>query len=401
MLFAGPENATFELVMRPSHVQLSILISALLGACGKSSDNATEDRCTVGSEGCACTDGGGCDPDLGCRSNICVVLLANAAGDGDGSGGDDNGSGGGDGGQGDGDEPGSGGAAQGSGGISGDGGGSLMGGAEATGGNGGAGGTQSGGASGAVAALGSECDRLAALACAGNNQQVSIVCDGETWTVNQTCPTDQACDSASGVTQGTCQPRIGACSTSDKFCEDESTLAECGPDHVNVTTEQCAHACRDGECDDRPNYCPVGDFTNCGEECSGGDSSLCMVNEKQGCMEFTGVVVETTGATPSVRTPAYGDACTIDWCQTSEQPWGIFQVVVAMDSPAPVKIRTDGNLLLVDGSDCPEPGAVSQCIVLVPDDDRVTVGAMTDDPSMLEQNLFMEVQAPGETLSCP
>lgn len=37
------------------------------------SDESTSD-CPVGSEGCDCTSGGGCDKDLVCRSNICVDL---------------------------------------------------------------------------------------------------------------------------------------------------------------------------------------------------------------------------------------------------------------------------------------------------------------------------------------
>lgn len=125
------------------------------------------------------------------------------------------------------------------------------------------------------------------------------------------------------------------------------------------------------------------------------------MNEENGCQEWAGVTFEVTGGTATVRTPAYTDSCTLDWCQTSAQPWGIYQVVVVMSSPAPVKIRTDANLLLVDGADCPEPGTTGQCIVLVPEDDRVTVAAMTDDPSMLEQNLFIEVESPGGGLSCP
>jgi hypothetical protein len=57
------------------------------------------DGCTVGSEGCPCTAGGGCDPGLICDAGVCGP----APGDGDGDGGDGDGDGDPDAGDGDGD----------------------------------------------------------------------------------------------------------------------------------------------------------------------------------------------------------------------------------------------------------------------------------------------------------
>jgi hypothetical protein len=70
------------------HYPLAWLTALVLGvACGDSTattanstagpttTNATPadtDTCTVGSEGCACTPGGGCDPGLTCLSELCV-----------------------------------------------------------------------------------------------------------------------------------------------------------------------------------------------------------------------------------------------------------------------------------------------------------------------------------------
>ena len=59
--------------MRPSLPALFIGALLLGLACGDAT-SATSDSgtCTVGSEGCPCTTGGGCDPGLTCLSDLCV-----------------------------------------------------------------------------------------------------------------------------------------------------------------------------------------------------------------------------------------------------------------------------------------------------------------------------------------
>jgi hypothetical protein len=52
-------------------------------------DGDGDTGCVVGSEGCPCTDGGGCDPGLVCDAGVCGP----APGDGDGDGGDGDGDG--------------------------------------------------------------------------------------------------------------------------------------------------------------------------------------------------------------------------------------------------------------------------------------------------------------------
>ena len=79
------------------HHPLAWLTALVLGvACGDSTAttaNATNgptttnstpadtDTCTVGSEGCACTPGGGCDPGLTCDAGICVPEGTASGGD--------------------------------------------------------------------------------------------------------------------------------------------------------------------------------------------------------------------------------------------------------------------------------------------------------------------------------
>ncbi len=55
----------------------------------RNGDSSASDECPVGTEGCACTTGGACDPDLFCRSNTCQRP------DGAGGGGAEGGEGGG------------------------------------------------------------------------------------------------------------------------------------------------------------------------------------------------------------------------------------------------------------------------------------------------------------------
>src|SRR3954447_24692764 len=52
------------------------LTTWMLGACGSASGSMAESAmpadCAVGTEGCACTKGGSCDPGLNCASKVCV-----------------------------------------------------------------------------------------------------------------------------------------------------------------------------------------------------------------------------------------------------------------------------------------------------------------------------------------
>ena len=57
-----------------SAAAVGLLASAPFSGCAASDDNETSsgNDCSVGSEGCPCTNGGACDPGLVCLSNLCV-----------------------------------------------------------------------------------------------------------------------------------------------------------------------------------------------------------------------------------------------------------------------------------------------------------------------------------------
>ena len=64
-----------------------ILTILMLAGCSESNSDGgdtdteeltTDSQCTVGSEGCACTVGGACDPGLSCHSDICVDVGGDA-----------------------------------------------------------------------------------------------------------------------------------------------------------------------------------------------------------------------------------------------------------------------------------------------------------------------------------
>src|SRR5690606_30917043 len=176
------------------------------------------------------------------------------------------------------------GGAAGSGGMSGDGGGASGGtagsggGAAGTAGVGGgaAGAGGSGGqSSGAVAEPGDTCSSPGALAGAGNHQRVTLICSGGSWQVNETCPENQACDTAAGFDQGTCKERLPECADRQPgegaACDGPTTLMVCGPDNVTLEPRECVGACNQAACDDRPNHCPAEDFVNCGTDCRAPD----------------------------------------------------------------------------------------------------------------------------------
>ncbi len=91
-------------IMRGMHshaaVSMGVLLSAVALGCSSSNDSNNTGKCPIGTEACACTMGGACDPGLECRSNLCVRLSGtggSSPGGSSGAGGSINGSGGGNG----------------------------------------------------------------------------------------------------------------------------------------------------------------------------------------------------------------------------------------------------------------------------------------------------------------
>ncbi len=215
-------------------------------ACGKA-----REECTVGSEGCPCTEDGVCHGELSCLSELCVDPQA-AAGSGNGDG------------DGDGDNPSSGGSAAGGGGPGGaepGSGGDASGGAEP-----GSGGDASGGAGGELSCLeGGDCPLM--RVCGDGVAQFPEQCDaGNTG--------DPGCTQQCRVVFGyVCTGDPSACTETvcgdgliegSETCDDDNTQpfdgcsANCRTEpNCNVSSGQgCAGSCGDGfviapeQCDD-------------------------------------------------------------------------------------------------------------------------------------------------------
>jgi cysteine-rich repeat protein len=117
----------------------------------------------------------------------------------------------------------------------------------ATGTGGAAGGTGGAmGAGGSPSLIGQPCPSPGALACNGNNQQLSIICQSAHWQVFQTCAAQQSCDTSGGV----CADIVADCQAHAPgyaFCVND-VQNQCGPDRVTVSETQCPGLCRDGAC---------------------------------------------------------------------------------------------------------------------------------------------------------
>ncbi len=145
-------------------------------------------------------------------------------------------------------------------------------------GTGGQSGSAGNGASGVVGTLGKDCSPPGKLACAGNHQKLTVLCGGDnTWQPNDTCGTDEYCDSAPGPNVGTCQPVAAGCEDGPgtTFCDDQdpAELVTCSADAVATTTEPCVVGmCRGSICQEPPE-CPVwSDYdrsASCAPECTG------------------------------------------------------------------------------------------------------------------------------------
>jgi hypothetical protein len=133
---------------------------------------------------------------------------------------------------------------------------------------------------GRVGVVGTACDTPGKLACAGNHQKVSVICDGAEWKPNETCKSGEFCDTSEGPDAGLCKPEVAACSNREPgalFCEDR-TLHQCSADNVAiVTVETCDGPCEDGMCvplEPGADACPSGnDWANCAGDCDGLGSS--------------------------------------------------------------------------------------------------------------------------------
>lgn len=92
-----------------------------------------------------------------------------------------------------------------------------------------------------VAMLGAACVPEDAKACAAREGAMALVCKGGSW-VAEACSGTQRCDTAPGMTQGTCQPTLALCSgkrAGDAVC-DGFRRRRCGANLLRFEAFDCA-----------------------------------------------------------------------------------------------------------------------------------------------------------------
>jgi cysteine-rich repeat protein len=115
--------------------------------------------------------------------------------------------------------------------------------------------------------LGKPCDGVGTLACNGNNQKQTLICQSGKWSALTVCGDTQNCDTADGV----CTDIVSDCTAHDPgyaWCTG-SQLSVCGPDRVTVATTACAGLCAAGAC--QPPVCGDGKIEGT-EECDDGNT---------------------------------------------------------------------------------------------------------------------------------
>jgi cysteine-rich repeat protein len=95
--------------------------------------------------------------------------------------------------------------------------------------------------------VGQACGTLGTLACAGPNQQLSLICSDGKWQVLSICAEGQRCDQSTGV----CTDIVPVCDGREPgylLCASVDTVETCGPDLVTVTSTKCSGVCQAGVC---------------------------------------------------------------------------------------------------------------------------------------------------------
>jgi cysteine-rich repeat protein len=116
--------------------------------------------------------------------------------------------------------------------------------------------------------VGQECGTLGMLACAGPNQQLSLICSAGKWQVLSICGEGQRCDQSTGV----CSDIIPVCAGREPgylLCAGVDAVETCGPDLVTVTSTKCSGVCQAGVC--QPPRCGDGKIEEA-EACDDGNA---------------------------------------------------------------------------------------------------------------------------------
>lgn len=161
-----------------------------------------------------------------------------------------------------------------------------------------------------VQSLGKNCGDAGALACAGENQKLQLLCYGSKWVQNGTCSGSTVCDTGE-ANRGSCQEPVPGCADKDPgepYCGAADEVHSCGPDRLGgMRLEECSGRCVDGECvpgDVCPNA--SSQLFDCSEECAELDES-CSLNSTNNCGNVTILEGDTMPAV--VRTASSANSC--------------------------------------------------------------------------------------------
>jgi len=164
-----------------------------------------------------------------------------------------------------------------------------------------------------VATLGQPCSGPGALACAGENQKLQLLCDGSKWVQNGTCNGSAVCDTGE-KNRGSCQEPLEGCADKEPgetYCEDKVTR-RCGTDRVkSELVEACGSYCNEeGTGCSADGECPLISATTfeCASACDA-DETHCEQGEGEcSFLDLSGVSrADLQGA--YVRLPSGNDLC--------------------------------------------------------------------------------------------
>jgi formylglycine-generating enzyme len=188
-------------------------------------------------------------------------------------------------------------------------------------------------AAGATSGVGCPCTQGGQLACNGNAQKQTLICNGGVWSLRSTCPAGQNCDSRFGGSAGTCATIDVTCmgaKPGQAVCSSPTTAVQCGPDLVSDTPlatcsdQACVNGACGGACVPNATQCSGDTLQTCGVDGKWHDAMTCAEScTDAGCGSFPSCTGGGDG-TGSDCGGAGGDAGTNDCCASFPVSGGSF-----------------------------------------------------------------------------
>ena len=237
----------------------------------------------------------------------------------------------------------------------------------------GSGGSSNNNANPGVKTLGDSCTNPGALACAGENQKLQLLCDGSgEWVQNGTCAGIAVCDTGE-ANRGSCQEPIAGCvdrEPRERYCMGWGDIMECNVDRTaSSLVESCSIGCVDGECSPVDDPCPEGGGAfDCSLQCEDPQFE-CDENPVTAC-RFLSVVTPFAVEIGPIRIPAAPDVCELDGqsCQKRVFPVifsdGVYFRLLIPDDWDAVVTKTFNGYSDEHGADACDAERVQGCVVL-------------------------------------